>query len=99
METQDFLKTMVTVFGVVFVAEVGDKTQLATMLFAADKQVSPWAVFAGSAAALVLASAIGVVAGAALSHLVSERLLSGLAGAGFLVMGAWTLYGALSSAG
>jgi len=53
----------------VFIAELGDKTQLATMLFASDKEVSKLTVFLGAAAALVVASAIGVLAGAALSKL------------------------------
>lgn len=85
------LKTFLVVFGTVFIAELGDKTQLATLLFAADRDVSKWTVFAGSAVALVLAAGIGVVAGAWISQHVSERHLSLAAGVGFLAIGAWTL--------
>ncbi len=85
------LKTFLVVFGTVFVAELGDKTQLATVLFAADREVSRWTVFAGSAFALVLAAGIGVLAGGWISQHVSERHLSLVAGAGFLAIGAWTL--------
>jgi len=85
------LKVLLSVFAAVFVAELGDKTQLATLLFAADKQVSKWTVFAGASLALVVASGIGVLAGAALSQYVSERTLHYVAGAGFIGIGAWTL--------
>jgi putative Ca2+/H+ antiporter (TMEM165/GDT1 family) len=85
------LKTFLVVFGTVFLAELGDKTQLATLLFAADQNVSRWTVFAGSAAALVTAAAIGVLAGAWISAHVSERILSLAAGAGFILIGLWTL--------
>ena len=85
------LKILFTVFSVVFVAELGDKTQLATMLFAADKDVNKWTVFAGASLALVLASAIGVLAGAFISQYVSERHLHYIAGIGFVVIGVWTL--------
>ena len=54
-------KVFLTVFGAVFIAELGDKTQLATMLFAADKDVSKYTVFFAASAALVLASAIGSI--------------------------------------
>ena len=56
-------KVLFTVFAAVFVAELGDKTQLATMLFAADKEVSKMTVFVGASLALIVASAIGVLAG------------------------------------
>lgn len=79
------------VFGAVFIAELGDKTQLATMLFAADKEVSKWTVFFGASLALVVASGIGVLAGALLSQYVSEKLLHYIAGVGFVVIGVVTL--------
>ena len=84
-------KTFSTVFISVFVAEIGDKTQLATMLFSAE-QPNKWIVFAGSAGALVLASAIGVIVGAQLERFISPRTLKVIAGIGFIVIGGWTLY-------
>lgn len=84
-------KLLLTVFVTVFIAELGDKTQLATMLFAADKEVSKWLVFAGASAALVATSALGVLAGGVLSEYVSEKHLHLIAGAGFIAIGLWTL--------
>ena len=87
-------KLLGTVFVTVFLAELGDKTQLATLLFAADKQVSPWLVFIGASLALIAATAIGVLAGGWLSTVVSEKQLAWAAGIGFIAIGAWTLYNA-----
>ncbi|MGB8510222.1 MAG: TMEM165/GDT1 family protein [Pyrinomonadaceae bacterium] len=84
-------KTFFTVLTTVFLAEIGDKTQLATMLFASDAKVSKWVVFAGSAVALVLAAGLGVLVGAQLENLVSPRMLKVLAGIGFIGVGLWTL--------
>lgn len=56
-------KILITVFTAVFIAELGDKTQLATMLFAADKEVNKLTVFIGASLALIVASGIGVIAG------------------------------------
>jgi putative Ca2+/H+ antiporter (TMEM165/GDT1 family) len=84
-------KVLATVFTTIFVAELGDKTQLATLLYAADAQNPKLTVFLGSAAALVLTSALGVLAGAFISEHVSPRLLSWLAGLGFIAIGAWTI--------
>ncbi|HEB58055.1 MAG TPA: TMEM165/GDT1 family protein [Gammaproteobacteria bacterium] len=84
-------RVLATVFGVVFIAELGDKTQLATMLFAADREVSKWTVFIGASLALVVASAIGVLAGGILSHYISEKQLHYIAGTGFILIGIWTL--------
>jgi putative Ca2+/H+ antiporter (TMEM165/GDT1 family) len=85
-------KILVTVFVSVFVAEMADKTQLVTMLFAADKDVSKWTVFFGSASALVLTSAIGVIAGTMLAQVVNVKTMSIIAGTGFVLIGLWTLY-------
>ncbi len=84
-------KTFSTIFLSVFVAEIGDKTQLATMLFSAE-QPNKWIVFAGSAGALVLASAIGVVVGAQIERFVRPQTLKLIAGVGFIVIGGWTLF-------
>ena len=89
------LKVLGTVFSSVFLAELGDKTQLATMIFAADRDVSKWTVFAGSALALVTTSALGVVAGSILSRWVQPRNLEITAGIAFITLGAWTLWKAL----
>lgn len=85
------LKMFGVVFVAIFVAELGDKTQLATLLFATDKAASKWLVFCAAAAALVVSSAIGVLAGGFVSQYVSERLLRYIAGAGFIAIGLWTV--------
>jgi len=90
------LKVFATIFAAVFIAELGDKTQLATMLFASDKDISKWTVFLASSLALIVAAAIGVAAGALLSEYISEKLLSYIAGVGFILIGSFTLYQASS---
>ena len=84
-------KVFATVFGTVFLAELGDKTQLATLLFAADQAVSRLAVFIAASAALVVATGIGVLAGGLVSQYVSPTALKVVAGAGFIAIGVWTL--------
>lgn len=88
------LKTFFTVFAAVFIAELGDKTQIATLLFASERQFDKLTVFAGAATALVVTSAIGVVAGSLLAQFIDERILSWIAGTGFIAIGAYTLYSA-----
>lgn len=82
---------MLIVFGSVFVAELGDKTQLATLLFAADKEAGKLTVFLGASLALIATSAIGVLAGGLISQYVSPKTLHYVAGAGFVLIGIWTL--------
>jgi putative Ca2+/H+ antiporter (TMEM165/GDT1 family) len=81
------LENIIDSFHSVFIAELGDKTQLAT----SDKDASKLAVFAGAALALIVSSAIGVAAGSAISQYVSEKTLHYLAGIGFIAIGIWTL--------
>ncbi len=85
------LKLLAAVFGTVFVAELGDKTQLATVLYAADGRNPKLTVLAGSAAALILSSALAVLAGSFISQHVSARLMSWIAGLGFVAIGIWTI--------
>jgi len=87
-------KIFFTIFASVFIAELGDKTQLATMLFAADKEVSRYTVFFAASAALIVASAIGVLAGSLLSEYINQKYLHYIAGIGFIVIGGFTLYSA-----
>lgn len=78
-------KLLASTFAAVFVAELGDKTQLATLSLAASG--SRWVVFAGSAAALVASSLIAVLAGEAVSRAVPPIWIKRAAGVIFLVMG------------
>ena len=87
-------KIFITIFLSVFIAELGDKTQLATMLFAADKEVSKYTVFFAASAALVVASAIGVLAGSLIAEYINEKYLHYAAGVGFIAIGVFTLYNA-----
>ena len=91
------IKLAATVFGVVFLAELGDKTQLATLLFSAKSPENLITVFLGASMALVLTSAIGVIAGGFVAQYVSPRLLSYFAGVGFVIIGLWTIWQAAVS--
>lgn len=80
-----------TVFITVFLAELGDKTQLATLLFASDASHPKLTVFAASAAALVLSSAVGVLAGSVVAAYVDPKALRWVAAFGFIGVGVWVL--------
>ncbi len=85
------LRVFAAVFATIFIAELGDKTQLATLLYAADAENPKLTVFAASASALVLSSALGVLGGFVVSQYLTPRLLSWIAGIGFIVIGLWTI--------
>jgi Ca2+/H+ antiporter, TMEM165/GDT1 family len=85
-------RVMLTTFGVIFLAEMGDKTQIAAMTMASDKK-RPWEVFIGASLALVAVSAIGVVVGTVLSKYVPLEWIKRVAGAAFIVIGALILLG------
>ena len=86
------VKLLATVFATVFVAELGDKTQLSTMLYAAGAENNKWIVFLGSALALVVASALGVFAGGLIGPRINPKVLARVAGAGFIAVGVWTMF-------
>ena len=83
-------KLFLAVFTSVFVAEIGDKTQLATLLFASNAEHGKWTIFLAASLALVLAAAIGVLAGAALGKFVEPRVLTRMAAVAFVLLGVWT---------
>ena len=84
-------KLFATVFMTVFIAELGDKTQLATLLYASDDSHPKMTVFAASAAALVAASGMAVLAGSVIAEYVDPRIVRWLAGVGFIAVGVWVL--------
>ncbi len=86
------VKLFMTVFATVFVAELGDKTQLATLLYAADARESKTTVFLASAMALVVSAAVAVIFGAALTQVISPKVLRWISGLGFIGIGIWFLW-------
>jgi putative Ca2+/H+ antiporter (TMEM165/GDT1 family) len=84
-------KIFATVFSTVFLAELGDKTQLATLLFATDDEHPKLVVFAAAAAALIATSALAVIAGKFIGEHVNPKYLSWTAGIGFVAIGIWTI--------
>ncbi len=91
----EHLQIVTTTFITVFLAEIGDKTQLATLLIAAQSH-QPWIVFAGGAIALVSTSLLGVLAGKWLAKTFSPSLLNTLAGLSFLLLSISLLWDAIA---
>ena len=85
-------KLLLSTFALVFVAELGDKTQLATLSLAASGK-SRLAVFAGASLALVVASGIGVLLGEAVTRLLPPAWIQRAAGVAFVAMGILLLLG------
>ena len=85
-------RVLLTTFGVIFLAEMGDKTQIAAMTMAAEKK-RPWAVFIGASLALAAVSAIGVIVGSALSQYLPLEWIKRVAGVAFIVIGIFVLIG------
>ncbi|OPZ76218.1 MAG: hypothetical protein BWY78_01439 [Alphaproteobacteria bacterium ADurb.Bin438] len=80
-----------TIFISVFIAEFGDKTQVAALLFASDKQLSPMMVFVASSLALITASAIAVVVGSVAKEHLQNIPLKLIAGIGFILIGTFSI--------
>ena len=79
-------------FGTVFLAEIGDKTQLAALTMTAETGV-PVTVFTGACAALILSTFLGVAFGSILTQWIPPALLKKLAGAAFIIIGGLMLLG------
>jgi putative Ca2+/H+ antiporter (TMEM165/GDT1 family) len=87
------LKLFLTVFGTIFLAELGDKTQLAVMALAAEHKEGLVWIFLGSAFALVLTSLLAVVLGGVITRFVPTHVIHYLAGGAFIVIGTLMILG------
>ena len=86
------LRVLLTTFGIIFLAEMGDKTQLAAMTMAADTK-KPWAVFIGASVALAAVSALGVLVGSVVGDYVPLEWLKRIAALAFIAIGVLMLLG------
>ncbi len=84
-------KLALTTFSAIFLAEMGDKTQLAVVTMTASSR-KPLSVFLGGAVALMLVTALGVLLGGVIDRYVPERLLARSAAVLFVVIGVWTWF-------
>ena len=91
-----FTTVLLTTFTTVFLAELGDKTQLATLLLSAQSG-QPWLVFGGAALALICSSLVGVLVGRWLSTVMQPERLEQMAGVLMLGRGLWLGSQALQS--
>ena len=85
-------RVLLTTFGVIFLAEMGDKTQLAAMTMSADSK-KPFAVFLGAALALTAVSGLGVLVGSAIGSYVPIIWVKRAAATAFIVIGVLILLG------
>jgi len=83
---------ILAIFTTVFLAELGDKTQLATLLFASDSRHSPYVVFLAAAGALCLSTALAVFVGNLAGQYLDKFPVKLIAGLGFVAIGVWTLF-------
>jgi len=79
-------RVLLTTFGIIFLAEMGDKTQLAAMTMSAQTK-RPWAVFIGAALALTAVSAIGVVVGSVIGNYIPLIWIKRVAAVAFILIG------------
>ena len=82
---------LASIFAIVFLAELGDKTQLATLLFASDRNMHPFLVFLAAAGALVVATALAVMVGNYGARYLEALPLKLIVGIGFIALGGWSI--------
>ncbi|MBL28130.1 MAG: hypothetical protein CMM50_11355 [Rhodospirillaceae bacterium] len=92
------MSQLLTIFLAVFVAEIGDKTQFAALLFASHKDYSPWLVFLAASAALVTTTALAVLLGAVAERYVTMMPMRLIAGLAFIAIGGWMVFEHLRAA-
>jgi putative Ca2+/H+ antiporter (TMEM165/GDT1 family) len=88
------LKVFVSSFGLIFLAELGDKTQLAALTIAAESG-KPWSVFLGASLSLILLTFLAALLGAGIAHVIPRETITKVAGAGFVVIGVLVFFGKL----
>jgi putative Ca2+/H+ antiporter (TMEM165/GDT1 family) len=86
------LRVLLTTFGIIFLAEMGDKTQLAAMTMSAQTK-RPWAVFLGASVALAAVSALGVLVGGVIGDYVPLEWVKRGAAVAFIIIGVLMLLG------
>lgn len=87
-------KVLLSTFGLLFLAELGDKTQLA-VIAQTCKHGHPWAVFLGATLALAVVTALGVLGGQALTYVIPAPILRRLAALAFVAIGLLVWFGML----
>ena len=87
-----YLRVVLTTFGIIFLAEMGDKTQLAAMTMAAQTK-RPWAVFIGASVALAAVSGLGVIVGGFIGDYLPLVWVKRVAALAFIVIGVLMLWG------
>jgi len=85
------LRYLLTVFATVFLAELGDKTQLAILLYSTKPEVSRVGIALAASLALVTTTVVAVAIGDRLAHWVNPKFLEGAAAIGFILIGVFML--------
>jgi putative Ca2+/H+ antiporter (TMEM165/GDT1 family) len=85
------ITSLLPIFITVFLAELGDKTQLAALLFASDGKLNPWMVFVVASLALILSTALAVLLGSYAGKYLEAFPLKLIAGIGFMLIGAMAI--------
>ena len=84
-------KVFLTTFGTIFLAELGDKTQLATIMMTSKTKL-PWSVFTGASLALCLVTLVGVLFGEGLIAVIPQHILKKGAAFVFVIIGVWMFF-------
>ncbi|MFC1620293.1 TMEM165/GDT1 family protein [Candidatus Neomarinimicrobiota bacterium] len=85
------MRYLITIFVTVFLAELGDKTQMAVLLYATKPDISKIGIAIAASAALVCTTVLATFLGDRLAQWINPRILEGIAGAGFIIIGAFFL--------
>ncbi len=86
------MKAYLMVFLITFLAEMGDKTQISTLLFSSNKEINRWGILAAASCALTMATFLAVVIGSELDRFVSTKTIKVVSGIGFIGIGIYTLW-------